>query len=339
MKYFIVFLLALVFVIGTGYVMGAKKVITLSDVIRPQLIEVDDNNLYVTEGTNVYIYSLKDFKLKNKFGKKGEGPQEFMEIPGEPLMPYARTKELMIFSVGKISFFSKEGEYIREIKTGGPKLRMLPMGDGFLGMGFVNDKGLLHKTVHLYDGKLNKQKELFRMELEVQRTGPIKILDNSFSYDVYDNKAFVAGKEELDIEVFDIDGKELYSIKHDFKRPEFTKTHKKGIMDHYAINPRTKNEFQMLKHRLEFPEYFPAVAYLWATDGQVYVMTWKEKNVGSREYAFLVFEVKGKFINEVYRLVGFEGLSPDNITIKNGKLYQLIENIDEDQYQLHIVDF
>jgi hypothetical protein len=339
MKKYAALLLIFIFMLGAGHGFAADTVVPLPDVLRPQWIDVDDNNLYVTEGINVYIYSLKDFKLKKKFGKKGEGPQEFLEIPGEPLIPYARTKDLMIFSVGKVSFFSKEGVYKREMKTGGPKLRILPFGDGYVGLGFVNYKGLLHRTIHLYDSKLTKTKELARMELEVQKTGPIKILDNSFFYDVYDNMVFVAGKKEFVIDVFDGEGKPLHSITHDFKNPEFTKVHKQQFLHYYSINPRTKNEFQMLKHRLEFPGHFPAVAFMWATGGKLYVMTWKEKTVGSREYAFLVFDVKGKFLKEVYRPVGFEGLSPDNITIYNGKLYQLIENTDEDQYELHITDF
>ena len=35
-----------------------SKVATLAEVLKPGTISVDDNQLYVTEGTSVFIYSL-----------------------------------------------------------------------------------------------------------------------------------------------------------------------------------------------------------------------------------------------------------------------------------------
>jgi len=55
----------------------AMESILLRDLFRPELIRVDQNQIYITEGPRVYIYSLDDFKLIGKFGAKGEGPQEF----------------------------------------------------------------------------------------------------------------------------------------------------------------------------------------------------------------------------------------------------------------------
>ncbi|MCP4157863.1 MAG: hypothetical protein GY757_59690, partial [bacterium] len=57
----------------------AKKNVPLSDLVNPRMLVVDQSNneLFITDGVNVNIYSLTDFKLKKRFGKAGEGPQEF----------------------------------------------------------------------------------------------------------------------------------------------------------------------------------------------------------------------------------------------------------------------
>ena len=41
----------------------AEKVIVLPDLVNPNSIIIDKNNMYITEDASVYIYSLNDFKL------------------------------------------------------------------------------------------------------------------------------------------------------------------------------------------------------------------------------------------------------------------------------------
>jgi hypothetical protein len=44
-------------------------------------VQVDKNQLYITDGASVFIYSLKDYQLQKKFGKRGEAPGEFLVDP------------------------------------------------------------------------------------------------------------------------------------------------------------------------------------------------------------------------------------------------------------------
>jgi uncharacterized protein YlbG (UPF0298 family) len=71
----------------------------------------------VTQEATVFIYSLKDFKLVKKFGKAGEGPREFRILPQLPLNIDARTDQIIVNSFGKVSYFTKQGEFIKEVKT------------------------------------------------------------------------------------------------------------------------------------------------------------------------------------------------------------------------------
>ncbi|MGD2085255.1 MAG: hypothetical protein PVH61_03640 [Candidatus Aminicenantes bacterium] len=52
---------------------SAVQVIPLGEVNRPISINVDDTCIYIVEFPCIYLYSLEDFKLVKKFGKRGEG--------------------------------------------------------------------------------------------------------------------------------------------------------------------------------------------------------------------------------------------------------------------------
>ncbi|MFC2146666.1 hypothetical protein ACFLRT_04815 [Acidobacteriota bacterium] len=82
--------------------MCADKVIPLANLSRPTAVEVSKDNAYIVDGIHVYIYSLTDFKLKKKFGRIGEGPQEFKSW----ILLYVKPDHIFINSPNKISYFN-----------------------------------------------------------------------------------------------------------------------------------------------------------------------------------------------------------------------------------------
>ena len=99
----------------TGLVF-AGKVVPFPDLLKPEAIAVDNEYIYITEGASVHIYSLKDFTLKKKFGKPGEGPQEFKLFPGVALRLTVLPDYLLLESMGKLSYYTKEGNFKKEIQ-------------------------------------------------------------------------------------------------------------------------------------------------------------------------------------------------------------------------------
>jgi hypothetical protein len=77
MRKFLLFFMVLLLITAAH----GKKIAQLVELSRPQLMEVENDKLFVTEGVNIYIYSLKNFSLIKKFGKDGEGPREFKINP------------------------------------------------------------------------------------------------------------------------------------------------------------------------------------------------------------------------------------------------------------------
>ena len=133
-KYIIVFVLLMVFT-----TLSAKESVELPDLANPGQILVDpeNHNLYIADGTTIYIYSLTDFKLKNKFGKSGEGPREFKRYANMTLT----SEHLLVNSVSRITFFTKEGEYVKEMNSKSANVGpFLPIGDNFINTGMDRSK-------------------------------------------------------------------------------------------------------------------------------------------------------------------------------------------------------
>ena len=111
----------------------AEVMATFPDLSRPYRIMVNEGKLYILEKQNVYIYSTQDYKLLKKFGKKGEGPMEF----SGGLNITAYNDYLVVNSQGKISYWTKLGEFIREVKSFASGVELLGK-DLYVGNGSPN---------------------------------------------------------------------------------------------------------------------------------------------------------------------------------------------------------
>jgi hypothetical protein len=96
----------------------AGSVIPLHDLVKPWTINVDKARIYITEGSVVYIYGSGDFKLIKKFGRQGEGPGEFKTNArnmGLEIDLFLHPDHLVINSFHRVSLFTRQGEYIKQI--------------------------------------------------------------------------------------------------------------------------------------------------------------------------------------------------------------------------------
>jgi hypothetical protein len=328
MRKSIAFLL-LILAVSVGF---ANKVKTLAELSIPDGIYTSENRLAITERTAVYLYSLPEVKHIKTFGKKGEGPQEFKgRIDGIDM----QTDVMAVSSRGKVSIYSKDGEYKKETNAAsGYSSRYTPLGKGFVGNGFAFDKKIIYQTVNLYDSALAKIKELYRKESDIQRGKGIKFFSSAYDFQTCDNKVFIAGFEDFTLAVADHEGNMLNPITKDYQRLKFSENHKQQVYEFLKSNPETKPRFETLKNQLIFPSYLPAIRYIYTDKRRIYIQTYRMDN---EKTEFFVLALSGEILKRVFLPIANENiLETYPLSITGGNLYQLLEN-QLGEWDLHVI--
>ncbi len=317
-----------------------EKLAVLPELLRPRYLAIDSYapQFYVGDRAVVYIYSLEDFSLKGKFGKAGEGPQEFLVYGGEGVAVFPQENHLLVNSFGKVSFFSKEGKYLKEFNTMAISMFGLfqPVGKGYAGFGFTQDEKTqsLTLTVNIYDDKFKKIKEIQKLPF-IQR-GSLRYPTVTPLFYTMDNKIIAPEGKKFILNIYDANGKKISSITHPYERPKVTDDYKKKI-DHYLkTDPNTKGYYDMIKQMLKFDDYFPAIQFFAAADKKVYIQTYLETN---GKWEFFIFDLEGKLLKRLFLPVAY--LNPTTFhpyTFSRNKFYQLIENEDEEEWELHAIE-
>jgi len=326
-------LIILLFIIFPFILQG--KVVPLSEIINPESIVVDSNRVFITEEESIYIYSLEDFKLLKKFGKKGQGPGEFLSMPGLNIKLYVQHDYLFINSISKLSIFTKEGEFVREIKTPSLGSEYQPLGEMFVGSSVLREDRVQYFAFDLYDENFKKKEEIFRQKSPFQHISeefnPLTQIKSFVKFYSGYNKIFVNDESGI-IHVFAPAGQEIFFIKHEYGKLKVTKNHKEEVYDYYKTHPGTKMIFEALKNKMKFPKYFPVIRDYHVADNRIYVLPYAKNNGKNWLY---VFDMSGDLLNEIPVTIKERNiLELFPYSIKDDKLYQLVEN--EGEWELHI---
>lgn len=315
---------------------AANKTVVLPEIMKPQMIAPFGDKLYITEKFNIYIYSLKDFKLIKKFGKEGEGPREFIISPfGPGLIIYPIKDKLIVSSFGKMTYFTPTGEFIEEKKLSGFTV-FSPAEHRFVGVGMkANEKNKNVLAVSLYDSGFQPLKDLYISDYEVG-PGSVTSLPVSPFYPIpYKKKIYlVAGKEGFVFDVFDLDGKKLKRIQKKYKPQPVTADYKKR-MEHWHKHESPTKEFPDL-FKISFKSECPALRDAYVIDDRIYAITYKQEQ---GETECVIMDLEGKEIKRVY--IPVPELKPMELPlygIDSHRFYWLSENIDEEEWELHIRD-
>jgi hypothetical protein len=332
---------------------GAARTITLPEVLKPDAIAVDENHIYITEFPTIYIYSLENLKLIKTFGKKGEGPGEIMSFNRAYL--HTQPGGIILSTRHKVLYFTKQGEFIKQLKSnpstwGGLK----PVGNHFVSMARATkgDTYLISVNLYSHDIKMIKELQACRFWFQHETTGKdLETLNIQFpQHHVSKDKIFVKGVDEgFIIHVFDQNGNKLHTINRDYEKIKVTETDKKRYLDYFRTSTMFGKHFERLKDRFTFPRYFPAIQTFIAADGKLYIVTYKKQGAKSE---VLILDSQGKLLRQVFLPIYpddeiFSRILENRITkqisnaafaIKNGKLYQIRENIEKKTWELDIYE-
>ncbi len=304
---------------------------------QPVTLNVGNGYIYVQEKTNIFIYKLENYQFITKFGKEGEGPGELKINPyGAPMTVVPYNGKIYITSLGKLSIFSKTGEYIKEYKVNATD-SFYPFGSKFVCLSTApKDKNPQDIVLALFlaDENLKRGRLIYKSDFEV---GPNFTWDfpiNPFYPDADGDKLFViAGIHGFAIEVFDQKGEKLYTVKRDYKRIKIPSSYKDETLKWFKNTPNYRELYEFFKTRISFKDYFPPIYLMYADNGKLYVLTSK---LDKDQRECIVMDHKGNEKKRVYLPVP-ENYGLDysaHFTIKDNCFYKLEENIDEETWEL-----
>lgn len=311
------------------------KIVPLPELAKPDSIHLDDQQFYIVEATSISIYNLEQFKLVKKFGKEGEGPEEFKILPFLPLFVNITDKHIVINSFGKVSYFDKKGKPIGEEKVkGGYIFFLMPLGQYLAGQGGIQENNNRFRIVNIYDKQLNKIKEVCRVIDDFKGPGRgYDVLEKRFRHQTMGEHLYISKEKNFNIDIYNTEGEKVSCIKLDYDLVALTQKDRENITGYLQNSNRTKAFFPLFKP-LRFPDHFPAVMNMFAANEKLYIMTWKRKN---QKTEFFIFDKKGHLIKRTFVPLAFlNPIEPSPFAIRNNRIYQLIENEESDEWELHI---
>jgi hypothetical protein len=87
---------------------------------------------------------------------------------------------------------------------------------------------------------------------------------------------------------------------------------------------------------LKFRDDFPAIQFFLVDNGRIYIQTYLKKD---DKYEFFIYDLEGKLIKRLFFPVKFQdALKPNPFDIEDNTFYQLIENEDEEEWELHAIE-
>jgi len=320
-----------------------QVVASLSELKNPTSITVDGGQVFITEEKSVSIYALEDFRLIRRFGKLGEGPGEFRLRPCLTAYP----DHLLIGNFGKLSLFTRNGDFLREAEIPFRYFYMyypmLPVGKNHVGFNLKKDEqGTFIHVGTIYDSELQPIKEFYR-------GGPPKLLpppkpdtakalekvdyeviSDCMDVAVWKDKIYVGDtRKGFSIEIFDEDGNLLSTINTDYERIEIPQSLKDSFMKN--IRGAENSEDLLRRFNFKFRKYFPAFFSFTVRDGKMYFSTYAQKN---GKFELVEMDLEGKVLKRsfVFPLHPLRRISQELFSFKNeydihdGKLYYLERN-------------
>ncbi len=320
-------IVVLIFLVFPG---SATTKITLEDALPPENMTVDKDNLYLSSGIHVTIFSLKDLKVVKMFGKKGEGPGEFFPSSRDRgMILEARSDNLIVISRRKISYFSKNGQFIKEIKvkTG---FAHLPVAENFVATSTKQIEKMVFRTVNIYDKDFNVIKNIHRKKYFYQQGKSINPVTVRAPF-VCSHKGMVFTEDgKGNINIFDKNGKQTGATDLKITRAKVTEQDQQEYILYYKTHPVYKGRYEALKHLIKFPVFYPHIKYFDVANGNIYIFSHVKKAGKSELY---ICDLKGKFVKKVY--LDMPELDPQNIfpiiKVRNNKIYQIIENEEDEE--------
>lgn len=285
----------------------AIQVFLIPEAEAPHDIKAERGEVYIADEESILVYSLESGQLLRRIGKRGQGPGEFLIIPGRLAIISDR---LIVGDMRRILIFSCQGKYLSQVRE--PALladyNFLPVGSNFVGFArerqedgsFSEPKGYIYNQ----NGKILKQ---FYGEMPEGPPPPpppgqipaqkqdAPIIQDYADYTVYEDRIYVAdSRKGLFVSVFNDQGELLYEINQPVEKIKVPSSFK----DKYLKGVKARGSKYWEYFNPIVPEFFPAFVSFKMDAGKIYFITPAQKE---GKYELLVLDLKGKILERSFR--------------------------------------
>lgn len=310
--------------------LAAVDHVRLKEILNPNLMAANENYLYIAEGTSVSILNLKSITFLKRFGRKGEGPGEFKHIIGM----FAENGRLIVNSIGKNLIFSPQGDFLSEKKLDKTfTYYIYPLNQNYVASYLSGNikKGEASRLIAILNKdlkpiKILASKNLNRNNRDSNRLSTEAIQD-FLKPRIYSDRIFIGDtKKGFFIEVFNGSGTRLYCINKDYEKLRVTKEQRENFEKKMNRKNSYISDLTGKKVKYTFREHYPAFKDFIVQDNRIFVLTYKEKD---KEREVVILDLNGQELNRTFipgAKIFFFG---------NGNYYYLIDNEDEEEWELH----
>lgn len=325
----------------------AEKLADLPQLARPEQILMKDNRLYVLDGIHVYIYTMENFKLAKKLGKKGHGPGEMIQNEEVHARMVLVDNGVFISNPLKSVTLDLEGKVIHEKRSPFFMMQSFPFHDKIAVTRFVHDEVEDTNRVKtlLVDKNLENPMELCSYDHPNSFSrGRIYVPFTTIIMRNYGGKLYTHFRlNSSRIQVWDSQGKRIQVIEPPIPSIKLTPVHKTKIMQWFERSPRTKEMptavFERIKKLFVFHKTFPKIRNYHVEQDRIYIRTNQSKD---NTHQFLVLNLKGKLLKEMYLPEGDNEIISIGSTklycFRGNTYYYITENEDSEMWELHKLD-
>jgi len=333
-------------IVMVGSLALAEKLGVLTQVLTPEMIEVSDKEIYIVEGSSIFMYSLKDLSFIRKFGKSGEGPGELKVNPSITNILVIPGDSLLFISMEKAIRFAKTGQVIKEFRIPLITNYLYPIGKNYVGIRFkAIDQKKPNIAVVLFNREMEEIKELYSQEMSGGQN-LVDLTNDTLNVSIYKDRIFIdRSPKGFIISVLDANGNQLCQVEKEYKKIKFTEEHKEMLLNRIKQDKSIRAfGWENLKNILKIihGDYFPPIRDLAVTDEQIYVKTYQKQ--GDKD-EFIIMDLKGNILKTVYlpavKESGFGnevlGRMAKFYKIYKKKFYYLHENEEEEEWEVHVI--
>lgn len=303
-----------------------KKVAVLEEAMKPWDMVIDNGQLFVADKKVIHIYKLPDFKWVKTFGKAGEGPGEFKTRPY--LTPYP--EYLLINSEGKVMYFSRQGEFLREKRIDYWLNAVYPAGNRFFSTKTRIDRKLdkRFKDFVLLDDSFKTAKVFFSWERPSYRESEarriVKFMRPLIFSQAYQDKFFIGDNGKgFYIGVYNAEGDQEYVFNRKYRKRRVTDKYKSRHLKELKKNKSYQRYYQGMT--FDYPDYFPAYRYFEILDGRIFVHLYR---ADGKKGDFVLLDLKGNLLKE-------GRIKPDAMfTLYKDKIYYFVDNEETEEWEL-----